>query len=122
MTLAAGRLRHRVSIEQYLALLDSNGEVLQDPDTGEVLMDWVALAEVWAAIEPLSTREFFAAQSVQSKVSARIIIRYRPDIDAAMRLRHNQKIYNIEGILADKDSGLEYITLPCSQGVSTTGQ
>ena len=104
MTLAAGRLRHRVSIEQYLALLDSNGEVLQDPDTGEVLMDWVALAEVWAAIEPLSTREFFAAQSVQSKVSARIIIRYRPDIDAAMRLRHNQKIYNIEGILATRKS------------------
>jgi len=36
-----------------------------------------------------------------------------------MRLYHAAKdqYYNIEGVLSDKDSGLEYITLPCSEGV-----
>ena len=128
MTLAAGKLRHRILIEQYIALQDSNGEALQDPLTGEVMMDWTSLAEVWAAIEPLSAREFIAAQATQSKISARITIRHREDLDASMRLIHMRsggvrgKVYNPAGFLADPMSGLEYLTIPCSEGVSTTGQ
>lgn len=49
---------------------------------------------------------------------ARITIRYRQDIDATWRVVHGGKFYNVEGVLADKDSGLEYQTLPVSQGVS----
>ena len=128
MTLAAGKLRHRILIEQYIALLDSNGDVLQDPNTGETAMDWTPLAEVWAAIEPLSAREFIAAQATQSKISARITIRHREDLDASMRLIHMRSggvrgtVYNPHGFLADPVSGLEYMTIPVSTGVSTTGQ
>ncbi len=106
--LKSGRLSHRVTIESPTYTQDSYG----DPTP-----DWVTVAEVWAAIEPLSVREFMAAQSEQSKVSARITIRHRSDLSADMRILHNGKIYNIEGILPDPDSGLEYVTLPCSQGV-----
>jgi hypothetical protein len=31
-------------------------------------------------------------------------------------------LYNSHALLADKDSGLEYITMPVSTGVSTSGQ
>jgi head-tail adaptor len=55
---------------------------------------------------------------VQSQVSARITIRQRSGITAAMRVVHGSKVYQIEGVLPDKESGLEYLTLPCSEGVA----
>ena len=76
---------------------------------------WATVATVWAAVEPLSAREFIAAQAVQSNVSVRITMRYRPGITSAMRLLHDGKVYNITGVLADKDSGREYLTLPCAE-------
>lgn len=127
MSFEAGRFRHRVRIEQKVKLLDSNGDVYQDPETGETRDEWVEVATVWAAIEPLSAREFVQSQTMESKVSARIVIRHRDDVNAAMRLVHVRTgrpdvIYNPQGILPDADSGLEYITMPCSTGISADGQ
>ena len=110
MALAAGRLRHSVDLESR--------SYAQDPVTGDNTLTWVRQATVRAAIEPLSAREFVAAQATQSEVVARIIIRYRSDIDASWRVVHRGKIYNIQGVLPDIDSGIEYLTLPVSQGVS----
>lgn len=123
MTLSAGRLRHRVRIERLIPVLDSDGEVIQDPNTGTVLQEWILLGEAWAAVEPISAREFIQSQETQSKVEARIIIR-RQDyiVNAADRVVHGVRIYNVAGVLEDKDSGLEYVTLPCSRGVSDSGQ
>ena len=127
MTIEAGRLRHRVRIEHLTYLLDSHGDQYQDPDTGESRPEWVEVDTVWAAIEPLSAREFIAAQSTQSQITARIVIRYRDGLDASMRLVHVRTgrpdvVYNPAAFLPDVDSGLEYLTAPCSTGVSTSGQ
>lgn len=35
-----------------------------------------------------------------------------------MRITHRGKVYNIAGVLPDNMSGLEYITLPVSEGVN----
>lgn len=118
MSLEAGKLRHRVRIESYDYLRDGSGEVIQDPVTGETSQSWQEVATVWAAIEPLSAREFIAASATQSAITARIVIRYRDGLNASMRLIHKDKIYNPAGFLADKVSGLEYITIPVTEGVS----
>lgn len=111
MSLKAGRLRHRVTIQEP--------SYIQDPDTGAMTPGWV---DVWvnvpAAIEPLSVREFLSAQSFQSKVSARITLRHREGLTADMRIVHREKIYNPAGYLADPVSGLEYITIPVSEGIN----
>ena len=127
MSIEAGRLRHRVRIEELQNLLDSNGEAIQDESTGEEARAWVEIATVWAAIEPLSAREFIQSQTTQSQISARIVIRFRDGLKAAMRLVHVRRsmadvIYNPHGFLADKESGLEYLTIPVSAGVSDSGQ
>jgi SPP1 family predicted phage head-tail adaptor len=106
----AGKLRHHVAIQR--------ADYSQDPVSGEVISSWVDVGKVWAGIEPLSAREFIAAAAGQSEVTARVVIRYRPGITSAMRILHRGKIYNIQGVLADMDSGLDYLTLPCSEGVS----
>lgn len=120
-TLSAGRLRHRISLQRKTAVLDSNGDVVQDQNTGEVLYAWSELAQLWAAIEPLSGREFIQSQGVQSRVSGRMVIRYYPNINAGMRILHGNDIFNIEAVLRDKDSGIEYMTLLTSEGVNPEG-
>lgn len=109
MALAAGLLRHKVLIEEFIEYKNSAGEREQT---------WITFKETWASVEPLSAREFIAAQQMQSKVTARITMRYTPGINAAMRIVYRGQIFNIEGILSDKISGLEYLTMPCSTGTN----
>lgn len=109
MGLKAGKLRHRVALEQFVEVVDSYGQ--RD-------RHWEHVADLWAAIEPLSAKEFIAAQQLQSQVTTRITIRYRSVVTAGMRIVHRDTVYNIVGVLSDKDSGIEYLTLPCSSGVN----
>ena len=123
MTLEAGRLRHRIRIEKFDYVRDSQGEAIQDPDTGEVTQEWIEVDEVWAAVEPVSGREFIQSAATQTKVDARIVLRQRDDVDSSMRLVHVRLnrpdvVYNPHAFLEDKESGLEYMTAPCSRGVS----
>jgi SPP1 family predicted phage head-tail adaptor len=109
--LDAGRLRHRVSIQARTNI--------QDPVSGESVVVWNdAWTNVAAAIEPLSASERISAQAQQSEVSARVTIRPLPGLTAQHRIVHNSRIYNIEGVIPDPDSGLEWLTLPVSEGVS----
>jgi len=122
MTLEAGLLRHRVTIELFQAQVDTSGNVIQNPQTGEVTFAWSEIGTVWAAIEPMSAREFIAAQAIHSKITTRITVRPFDGLSAKCRLLHTNRygthVYNVEGVLPDKESGLEYWTLPCSEGVS----
>ena len=105
--LKAGRLRHRITIEAP--------ELVQDPTTGELAKSWVPVAEnIAAAIEPLSARDFIAAQAIQSRISARITIRHRSGLRPDMRIvTPDGAIYSPKGFLPDPDSGREYLTIPC---------
>jgi len=99
----AGKLRHRVELKQVINE--------QDNQSGANIETWQTLASVWASIEPLSARDFIAAQAAHNQISARAVIRYRPQITAGMRLIHSSAVYLIEGVLPDKQSGQEYLTL-----------
>ena len=109
----AGLLRHRVELQKITAT--------QDQTTGEEVRAWATYATVWAAVEPLSVRDFIAAQAGQSETRGRITIRHRTDVTAEHRVKHGSTIYRVQGVMADKDSGLEYLTLAVSEGVSVDG-
>ncbi|MNM24928.1 Phage head-tail joining protein [compost metagenome] len=108
--MAAGRLRHRVRLQQQV--------IGQHAGTGAQIVGWEDLAEVWAEVVPLSVREFVAGQAVSSEVTTRITIRFRDDVTAKCRALYRGRVYNIHGVLADPRSGLEYLTLPCSEGIN----
>ncbi len=108
-----GRLRHLVRIQQQVQGRDADGAVTTS---------WAdLLVNEPADITPVSGREFMAAQAAQSEVSARIVIRYRPDITvtAAMRVVHDQDgtTYNIRAVLPDP-SLRRYVTLMVQAGVN----
>ena len=108
-SVAAGKLRHRVQIEEFVESVNSYGERERY---------WAPFADRWASVEPLSGREFIAAQQAQSEVTTRITIRHLAGINAAMRIVHRGAIYNIRAILADKESGIDYQSLMCSEGTN----
>lgn len=107
MSLAAGSLRHRIEIHA----IDS----IQDSDTGNMEPSYPLFANAWANVRPATVREFTAAGAEYSKVSIVVTIRYIAGVQRSMRIRHGERLYNIEGVLPDPISGREYVTLPCSE-------
>jgi len=108
----SGKLRHRLSLQEQ-------GQT-QDPNTGQLVVEWQEVAKLWASVEPLSAREFIAAKTHQSQISARIVIRAQDGINASQRLVDTRTgaVYNIEGVLRDPKSGRHWMTLPVSEGVN----
>jgi SPP1 family predicted phage head-tail adaptor len=106
----AGDLRDRVTFEQKV--------ITNDPVSNEELVARVEFVTVWAKVTDLSVRELISAQSTQSEVTCRIVVRYREGFDATMRARHDGRIYNLHGALRDPVSGREYLTFPASEGTN----
>jgi SPP1 family predicted phage head-tail adaptor len=108
--MGAGKYIHRMTLQRLAA-----GD--QDQETGATPQTWQTVTNLWGAIEYLSARDFIAAQAQESEVVARIEIPFRAGVLAGMRLLHRDKFYDITGVLPDKKSGREYLTLPCSEGL-----
>lgn len=100
----AGTLDQRIVIER----LEQGQDAL-----GQPINAWVPVFTVWAAVEPLQGREYIAAQAVQSEVEARIRMRYRPGVTAAMRVKHGADLYGITAVIHVKSAKQE-LQLMCS--------
>lgn len=105
----ASELRHRVTIQQKG--LDRDADGYPKPDT------WTDYKNLWAKVTHLSGKDLIAAQANQSKVVARLKLRYREDIHTEMRVLYKGKRYAIDSqALEDVNSGNEYITFLLSEG------
>lgn len=108
------RLRHRVDIEDFVSI--------QDSETGAVSDEWASILAsdeelVPAEIYPMSGREFVQAQSIQAGVNTKITIRWRSDVQPRMRVVHGADIYNIKAVLPDPTLR-RHLTLMCESGVN----
>lgn len=117
MAFNPGRLRHFINIQQVTRERDAT--------TGEFTDAWSNLYEnIDAEIVDQSVRGYLQSKADQSDVTTRITIRHMPGIDGTHRFVgacgcHAGVIYNPEGPgLGDPESGLEYLTFPCSQGIN----
>lgn len=87
----AGKLRHRVVIQENQPTRDGDGAELDN---------WVTVATVWAAIRPLTGGERFVttADQVVAEASTRIELRYRSGLDVKMRCTWSGHTFDIEQI------------------------
>lgn len=111
----AGKFRHRVALQRPV--------YTQNNSTGSMTLTWQTVGTVWARIAPLRASEYIASQSNQSEVTTEIYIRFRRDVEPTWRAVHmvngNQgAIYNIQGVMQDAVSGMEYLKLMCKTGVN----
>jgi len=93
-----GRLRHRVIIQQVAESQDS---------TGAPLETWGTFAEVWAGVEPLRGREFFASKQIQADVTTRIRIRYLAGVTPKMRVLWGSRVYLIDSVIDPEERHVE---------------
>jgi len=109
MNLSAGRLTRRITLQQKIA---SGQDAYGVPST-----TWQDVATVWAAVEPISGREFWAQQQVQAEATIRIWIRYRIGITADMRAVMGERVFALVAPPIDWRDRHEYLQLMCSEGV-----
>lgn len=105
----SGTLRHHVTIKE--------NRVTQDSTTGEMVSSWVQVCRPWAQIVPMSARDYLAANAAQSEMRGRIVIRWRGDVEAGMRVEYRGKYYQIIGVMEDDKSMREHLTLMVTEGV-----
>lgn len=86
----AGRLRHRIAIEDYVDSNDGGGGATRS---------WTTVAECWAEIQPISADERWQAERLQMKISHRVTIRYREGISPGMRVVFDQRALRIQTIV-----------------------
>ena len=105
---AASKLRHRITFQERATGQDEFGQPI---DT------WQDICTVWAAVEPLSGREFWAAQQVQAEVTTRIRIRYRQGIRPEMRVLYDGRTYDIQTVIDPEERHVE-LQLMCREVVA----
>jgi SPP1 family predicted phage head-tail adaptor len=81
-----GKLRHRIAIEKVAETQDSDGSVIET---------WSTFANAQASIEPISGREYFAAQTTQADVTHRISLRFIAGVIPKMRVKYGSRIFGI---------------------------
>lgn len=85
-----GELRHRIIIQKQITTQDTFGEQYEE---------WDNITTVWANINPISGREFFAAESVNSEITHKVRLRYREDIKPDMRVSYKGRIFRVESVI-----------------------
>jgi SPP1 family predicted phage head-tail adaptor len=101
----AGKLRHRVTIQQAVEAHNAYGETIRT---------WSTVATVYASVEPIRGREFFDAEQVQSEISQRVRMRYRSGIKPTMRLLYGSRLLQIQAVI-DVEERHREIHLMCRE-------
>lgn len=90
MSYRAQELNRKITFQQLT--------IEQDPSTGAMIEVWADYTSVFAKVEPLLGREFWAAAATQSEDSIKFTIRHRGDLNTAMRIAFDGKDFNITSI------------------------
>ena len=104
-----GKMRHRITFQTFTGSLDDYGDPLMSEDA-----NWTDAATVWAAIDPVSGREFYAAEQSQSEVTHKVRCRYRSGLTTAMRVRYGTRKFKIISIINWEERG-ESLLIMCRE-------
>jgi SPP1 family predicted phage head-tail adaptor len=85
-----GALRERLTLETP-SRADDGG--------GGATITWVAAAEVWAAVRPITGEERLAHDAVTGSVTHQVWIRHRSGVVPAMRFRAGARVLHIVAVL-----------------------
>jgi SPP1 family predicted phage head-tail adaptor len=109
--IAAGKLNHRVTLQQPGGVPDA---------VGERATTWSNIATVWASVAPLSTTQLAAAAQMQTNASIRVTVRWSPAIAAIAadwRVLFGSRILVIAAPPRNVAESNEMIELLCSEGL-----
>jgi SPP1 family predicted phage head-tail adaptor len=85
----------RVPIGELRTRLVLEAPTRTDDGGGGADVAWETVAQVWAAVRPVSGNESFALDRVAGRLSHEILIRHRADVTLQMRFRDGAHVYDI---------------------------
>lgn len=91
----SGRLRSRITLQRRSVTRDA---------TGAEVETWAELSTVWADIEALPGREFWASQAVTSSQVLRFRVRYLAGVTTLDRILYDGRLWNIRSAPPDPNS------------------
>jgi len=100
-----GQLRQRFTLERAVDTAD---------DIGGAARTWTAVATVWGRLETRGVDAGFVAQRAETTVSHRIVIRWRTDVNAGMRLRLGARAFVINAVV-EPDAQRGFMALQCEE-------
>ena len=92
MPLRAGLLDRRIRLERRVEETD---------DSGQSVVRWLPLAEVWARVEPLGGREGFGQQQFVATGDVRCTIRWRDDVTPLHRVVYDGQEFDVVSVAED---------------------
>lgn len=107
MTLEAGKLTDRITIQHKTSVQDS---------FGQPIYTWTDLASVWAWVKFTNGLEYNSGGGEQAETNASMRIRWRTDLNTSMRVLFKTKTYNIKAVLPSSDR--DYIDLAVNEGLN----
>ncbi|BCP52824.1 head-tail adaptor protein [Kaistia sp. 32K] len=100
-----GQLSSRVVLERAVRTADG---------AGGATIAWEPVATLWAAIEPVVADESFAADRLSTRVTHRIRIRFRTDLEGGMRIAHRGRVLRIAA-WRDPDETRRFLVLESAE-------
>jgi len=102
-----GDLRNKITIQVQSSTKD---------DYGALIETWTDVKTIWAAVNPINGREYFAAESVNSEITHRVKARYTSGITPDMRVKFGTRYFNILSIINYEERNIE-LQLMCREAV-----
>jgi SPP1 family predicted phage head-tail adaptor len=106
MGMDIGSMDQRVTLQRRTGSKDA---------VGQQAFTWTDVCTVWAQVQAVRGREFFAAAQAQQEQTVKVRIRYRTDIDATLRLVHKGVEHHITGVIPVGRN--EMLEIMCLEGV-----
>lgn len=103
----AGKLRHRVTIQESNCTSDEVGEPAQN---------YRDLKNVWARVEPLTGRELWQAQQIKATTNHRITMRFYTVVKPTMRVLFKNRVFEIDSVKNTEERNYELVLL-CTEVV-----
>ena len=105
-----GQLRHRIKLQSPVSTPDAEYG-------GAVPPSWADEDEVWAAIEPLRGRTYFAAAQANAELTHKVTIRYRAGLLPSWRVLFGERALSIVSVINPEERN-RWLELMCTEAAS----
>ena len=98
----AGKLRHRIKVQNYSETQDAMGQVIKG---------WTTCGIKWARVEPMSVNERLRAQQIDSKITHKITMRWFENFDPDQRFLFKDRHFYVKGTIKKDEISNEMIIM-----------
>lgn len=91
-----GDMRLRVVLQQVVRTADGGGGAAET---------WMTVAELWAAVRPISGDERIAADALAGQLTHEVWVRHRAGVTPAMRFLFGSRILDIRAVIDAEGRG-----------------